>query len=137
MSKLPLVVLVGDSLLISGVALCLENKYLLKAIQIESDDIGIKEQLDFLKPDLIVFDLDSPNMLLIHFLLTECPGFQLMGIESDHNRVVVFNSQQHPTRTMNDLFQEIQAITKPQASRMKGGGIEWDDNTAVSQPKHA
>jgi hypothetical protein len=126
MQPRPLVVLLGDSLLMDGIAVSLAGRKMPGTIRMDSDVLDIRENLKTLQPDLVIFELGAPQSPAILSLLKEQPGIHLMGLDPACSRVIVLNSQQHPTPTMNELYQVVQAETGqqvhlPQAHSPKGG----------------
>ena len=121
MEKQPLVVLLGDSVLIDGVAAGLASRQVPKMVRIDTFTADIVERLESLEPDLIVFELDAPRSSSIFTLLRQQPGILLLGLDLDYSQVLVLNSHHHITPTMNDLYQIVQAEASQQAFVSKGG----------------
>ena len=116
MKQRPLVVLLGESLLMDGVAASLAGKEMLGTVQMGSDGKDIQEHLETLQPDLVIFELGTPTSTAILPLLSQQPGIQLMGLDPACSRVIMLNSQQHPTPTMHELYQVVQAETAKQVN---------------------
>ena len=133
MEKRPLVVLLGDSLLMDGVAVSLADRQLWGMIRLDIDalDIGecIGECMESLNADLIVFELDSPWSSSILSLIKEQPGILLIGLDLSRSRAIVLNSHQHLTQSMNDLCQVVQAEANEKARTLKGGGFTGRNGT--------
>ena len=122
MEKRPLVVLLGDSVLVDGVAVSLGDQRVLDVKRIDISVVGLRERLQSLKPDLIVVELDTQGSQSIVSLLREQPGIMLLGLDLTCSRVIVLNSHQHMTRTMNDLCQVVQTEVSEASRSSKGGG---------------
>ena len=121
MQKQPLIVLLGDSVLIDGVAAGLAGRQVPEMVRIATFNGDIAERLKALEPDLIVFELDAPRSSSIFSLLRQQPGIMLLGLDLDYNQVIVLNSHQHITSTMNDLYQLVQAEASHHAHLSRGG----------------
>jgi hypothetical protein len=133
MEKRPLVVLLGGSLLMDGVAVSLAAPQLWKVIRLDIDalDIGecIGECMESLDPDLIVFELDSPWSSSILSLIKDQPGVLLIGLDLSRSRAIVLDSHQHLTQTMDDLCQVVQSEANEKARSSKGGAITGRNGT--------
>ena len=121
MKKRPLVVLLGDSLLMDGVAVGLGAREVLGVVRMDTTAAENGESLKSLNPDLIVFELDTPWSPAILSLLREQPGTQLLGLDLTCSQVIVLNSHQHPTRNMKELCQLVQTELDHRAPVWKGG----------------
>ena len=110
MIKRPLVVLLGDSVLIDGVAVSLGGCQELGVARIDTLVVDIEACIQSLKPDVVVFELDSLYSLHILSLLTEKPGIQLVGLDLTSSRVLVLNSRQHTTRGMDEFSHVIHTL---------------------------
>jgi ABC-type Fe3+-hydroxamate transport system substrate-binding protein len=108
MGKQPLIALLGDSVLMDGVAFSLRDRQTLGVVRIGPSGHSIEESLKSLQPDLIVFELDSPLSQSILSLLKEQNGIPLLGLDLTCNRVVVLNSHHHIASTMSDLCRVVQ-----------------------------
>ena len=127
MKKRPLVVLLGDSLLMDGVAVGLGGRRILGVVRMNTSVADIGERLRSLNPDVIVFELDTPRSPAILALLREQPGTLLLGLDQTCSQVIVLNSQQHTTRTMKELCQLVQTEVGHKAhSRIEGELIGSD-----------
>jgi hypothetical protein len=133
MEKRPLVVLLGGSLLMDGVAVSLAAPQLWKVIRLDIDalDIGecIGECMESLDPDLIVFELDSPWSSSILSLIKDQPDVLLIGLDLSRSRAIVLDSHQHLTQTMSDLCQVVQSEANEKARSSKGGAITGRNGT--------
>jgi hypothetical protein len=132
MTNKPLVALLGNSLLIDGVAESLASRQTLNVIRIDSTDVGTS--VKSLQPDLIVYELESPQSSAILALLSEQPGSLLLGLDLSSSRVIVMNSQQHITRSMQDLYQVFQTEAGLVANPPQGGGST--ENYANTDVRH-
>ena len=121
MGKRPLVVLLGDSVLIEGVAVSLGGCQELGVTRIDTLVIDIEACVKSLKPDLVVFELDSLYSTHILSLLKEQPGIQLVGLDLTASRVLVLNSRQHTTRSMDEFSHVIHTVAGRGALSQKGG----------------
>ena len=127
MAKSPLVALLGNSLIIDGVAESITSRQRWDVVRIEPHDF--EQRVNSLKPDLIVYELGNPQSSSILSLLSEQPGTLLLGLDSSCSRVVVMNSHQHITRTMQDLYHVFQNAAGMVADLPgEGGRIESDEH---------
>jgi hypothetical protein len=111
MKKRPLVLILGDSLLMEGVAVSLAGCPQLSLIGIDSTDFDVWQKVDSLNPDVILFELETPHSPFILSLLKERPGILLLGLDLSSSRMIVLNSRQHCSKTMHDLCQIVEAET--------------------------
>lgn len=109
MTNRPRVVVLGDSLLVEGVAVSLAKCQQFSLIRIDPAIFDNWQRINFLDPDVIVFELDKPQSSFLLSLLKERPGIMLIGLDVDFNRVIVLNSRQQFTRTVRDLCQIVEA----------------------------
>lgn len=131
MEQRPLVVLLGESLLMDGVAVSLAGKGMLGTIRMDSDVVDIRECLETLQPDLIIFELDAPQSPSVLSLLREQPGILLIGLDLACSRAIVLNSRQQMTRTMSELCLMVQAEADQKAHLLKGGASTPHDQDSV------
>ena len=131
MEKRPIVVLLGDSVLIDGVAVGLADRHVPGMIRINRFADDITERLKSLKPDMIVFELDTPCASSIFSLLREQPGILLLGLDLNCSQVLVLNSHQHVTRTVSELYCVVQLEACEQVHISKGG--ESTEQDAISE----
>ena len=73
MEERPLVVLLGESLLMDGLAASLAGRQTLAMIRIDTDVVRDRGCLEALKPDLILFELDHLWALDVYSLLRKQP----------------------------------------------------------------
>jgi len=106
MDKQPLAVLLGDSLLIEGVAMSLEDDgRQLRVVRMDTALPDIRERLKSLNPKLVIFELDNPRLPTMLPLLREQPGTLFLGLDLDCTQAIVLNSSQHLARNMTELGQ--------------------------------
>jgi hypothetical protein len=121
MPQRPIILLLGDSLLIDGIAISLAGREMPGTIRRDSGVIDSKECLGTLQPDLVIFEMGAPQSPAILSLLSEQPGVQLIGLDPACSKVIVMSSHQRPTPTMNALYQVVQAEAGQNALLPKGG----------------
>jgi len=120
MSRRPLVVLLGDSVLIDSVSVSLGEKEVPGVIHLNVPSSEVHKQLGDLKPDLVVFELDSSYTSPVYTFLKEHPGILLVGLDLTCSRAIVLNSQQFDTATLDDLCQMVQTKVS-ESVYLKGG----------------
>ena len=98
-----------DSVLTDGIAASLAGHQLLEMTSLDAHTIDVRQRLHTLKPDLIIFELDTPHLPYILSLLWEQPGILLIGIDLAYSRAIVLNSHQHLTPTLNELCRVVHA----------------------------
>jgi len=103
-----LVWIIGDSLLMDGIAASFEEQLLEKPVRMAMVEPNMNDRLHSSKPNLIIFELDTPGAYLLLETLREHPGIQLLGIDQNCARVILLNSMQRPTRTMKELIDIVQ-----------------------------
>ena len=131
MQNRPLVVLLGNSLLMDGVALSLSSGQKLGVVRMDAGADGIREQLKLLEPDLIVFELDAPCSPKIMSLIKNRPSTLLLGLDLDCCRAIVLNSSQHPTHSMDELLRVVEDAIGPK-SLIPGEGEDLVHNDVAA-----
>lgn len=121
MEHRPLVVLLGDSILIDGIAVSLGQKEVQGMIHLNTPSLNVSDQLEVLKPDLVVFELDSPYASPAFTLLKKRPSIILVGLDLTCCRAIVLNSQHYIPPTLDDLCQMVQIKTDEKPDLPKGG----------------
>ena len=107
MENQPQVVLLGDSVLMDGVADGLAERNFSNVIRINTIAGNVRELILSLEPDLVVYEHSIPKTNPILSVLSEQPGTMLLAIDLNTSRVIVLNSQPHPTRSMQELCEII------------------------------
>jgi hypothetical protein len=102
---------IGDSLLMDGIAACLDEQYIPSLVRLNDLDADFELRYEANNPKLIIFELDSPCSCGLFDLLREQPGINLIGIDRNCDRVIVLNSLQRNTQSMTELFQLVNEIT--------------------------
>jgi hypothetical protein len=127
MERGPRIVLLGDSVLMDSVAECLAARRVPGVLRVAYTSIG--EQFEFLKPDLILFELGQPCSDRVIALLQWRPGLAMIGLDLKSSRVIVLGSYQRVIDNMEDLYQVVQAELRRQGSWPRGGerdGTNWN-----------
>jgi hypothetical protein len=92
------VLIFGRSLNLAGIGACLKLENGLIVEFVDSQDPGVRQRLEEVNPDVILFDLGNPPNDLDLALLYTKPGLLLLGVDASsdelfflkglHNRVV-------------------------------------------------
>lgn len=110
------VVLVGNSLLMAGVAASLKDRPEMDTLRIDATPPDVEQRLNAFQPDVVIFDLTAPDSLFSdpHFptaILQKHPGISLIGLDPNSNKALVLSGQEHTVLAPNDLAQAIQSLT--------------------------
>jgi hypothetical protein len=65
------------------------------------------QELATLKPDVVIFDLQTAQTEAVFSLLEGCPGLLLIGVNPDRNVVKVWTGRQLRELSTNDLLKVI------------------------------
>ena len=120
------VALVGDSLMLEGVAMRLENRTDVQIIRIDPCTDDIQRRLLALQPDLILLELQAPWTASLLALLCETPGTEAAVLDFSEQRLVLVSSRHYATQTMDDLLQRIQV-----GSDVAEGGTDSENDTSA------
>lgn len=112
MKKQRCVVLYGNSLFMAGVEASLKDRPDWKVIRVDTALDNAREQLRQLRPDVVIFNMDTPHEQFVLSFLKEHPGLPLLGLGLTSDTVVVFSSQPYKVLTVADLTRVIQNQTE-------------------------
>jgi len=77
-----------------------------------------------LKPEVIIFDLDSPRPQTVFSLLESEPEVVLIGVSSDSNLVKIWTGRQLREMSIQDLLKVIhEQVRKPPGYSIRAGEI--------------
>lgn len=106
----PSIWLIGNSMLMDGIEACLRKWKMDNLVHWNNTYACLTINLDNASPDLIIYECGIPGTSALLHLLTDCPGLHLLGIDLTSNQVLVMNSYQLQSPSMNDLSQIIQGL---------------------------
>ena len=116
MQKPPLVAVLGDSILMEGIATQLAQSQEIEMLRLAPDGCDIPAYIRRLRPDTVVFELGACRIEDILLGLCEQICVLLLGFDLDCQRAVVMRSTQIPIRSMSDLdclfAQELSVYTR-------------------------
>ena len=107
----PLIVLVGNTLLIDSVEASLTKMRELDVMRVQTDLSNINKYLTSLAPDLIIFDWDCLQSRFALPFLRQQPGIPLVGLDSNTSQTIILTSQHYPIASADELGQVIQLQT--------------------------
>jgi hypothetical protein len=108
MEQQTVVALLVDSMMMDGIAVSLTRYEAIRLIRLDPTAINLKDCLQTIVPDLIIFELGTVWFHAILSLLSEQPGLLLVGLDLECSRVIIMNSQQHQTKSIEELTQLFQ-----------------------------
>ena len=127
MERGPCIVLLGDSVLMDSVAECLAVRRVPGILRTACTSID--DQFEFLKPDLILFELGQPFSDQVIALLQRRPGLSIIGLDLKSSQVIVLGSYQRLISNMEDLYQVVLTEIRRQERWPRGGerdGTNWN-----------
>jgi hypothetical protein len=123
-----LVVLFGDSLLMDGVEASLRASQSLGVMRIQDGVADLRKCLRSLRPDMVIFDWDTPQAQLIVSVLRDQPGVTLLGLDIHSRKVIIVSSHQYTPLSASELVQVIQSQSFPKVRGVDPNSIvlgEW------------
>lgn len=121
MNDQPLVAFLGESVLMECLGESMRSELEVIVVWMDICTAGLYEQLNTLKPDMIVVDLETPRPYAVLALLRERPGTLFLGVDHISSQVIVLQSSQHPVRSMQEFCQLAQAELGCESRMQKGG----------------
>lgn len=98
------IILFGNSLILSGIEVVLDSdpRY---SVVLFTDNLNGCWQIPELKPDILVFDQNSPEAQSIPSLIGLYPDLAFIGLDIPANKAVSLRSEQFNLVTASDLTQ--------------------------------
>ena len=104
MEKNRRIVLIGNSVILGALGTSLQRFPQYEVI-FPSPELLEAARVAELKPDVILFDLNSKRPEAIFSLLESCAGLKLIGVSPDNNLVKVWSSKQLRELSTEDLME--------------------------------
>ncbi len=98
----------GGSLLMSSIGATLEQAGW-QVVQVDPQAPDPVEQLHGLSPRAVLYDVAHAPIEFLLRLLGECPDLRLIGVDLDHDCMLVLSGRQPRLFTKEDILQVIQA----------------------------
>lgn len=114
------VVLLGNSLALSGVGASLEMRPGLRVVHFDAAET-VAEALSDLEPDVAVFDM-AANQPDVVELWRRHPRVLPVGVDLLEHRAVVFSRHSSSVLTTDDLLRVIEGRKRPRTTRSRRGG---------------
>ncbi|MEW5831206.1 MAG: hypothetical protein AB1846_20120 [Chloroflexota bacterium] len=102
------VILYGNSLAVSSIGAILRARPGLRLLPLDAALPGAAEQLEALRPDVILFDLAAVPPEFPVSLLREQPELLLIGLDAARDKLLLFSSRPARSLTNDQLVQEIE-----------------------------
>jgi len=131
MAKQRLVVLFGDSLLMDTVEASLAELEELGVMRVHTGVVDVIGRLNALRPDLIVFDLDTPHTQFLLPYLRQQPDAALLGLDITCSRVVALSSHHYSAPTFADLAQVIENHLSRSERESEPYDVVFDDSPNI------
>jgi len=122
MGRGPRIVLLGDSVLMDSVAEYLAARQMPGVVRTACSSID--DQLEFLEPDLILFELGRPCSARVMTMLQQQPDLAMIGLDLKSSRAIVLGGHQRLIGNMEDLYELVQAVMRRQESWPWGGELD-------------
>ncbi|MFQ5418939.1 MAG: hypothetical protein ACE5EY_01120 [Anaerolineae bacterium] len=100
------VILYGRSLLLDSVEMKLRQDGRIPILRLSHT--RVPPQLDNVPPGMIIYDGDQVDGAAVYQLLTDYPGWQLVGLTASEEKVLIINSERGDGRSLADLMKMIQ-----------------------------
>lgn len=131
MKPTPTIVLLGTSLFVTGVEACLRETSQFDVQRLNPTAAAIREELQALHPDVIVFDSSESTPALLPNLtqlLKESLDIPVIGLDlATNTAVTIFSAHQQEILKADDLADTIRLLMRPARHwteperKMKGG----------------
>lgn len=108
MAPLQTIVLYGNSLVVSTFGASLEGRPGLRLTRVEAGSPGADQQLEAIRPDIVIFDLAIERASFAVNLWKALPGLLLIGVTADRRELLVLSGRQQQASCVEDLLSIIQ-----------------------------
>ncbi len=109
MDKRTRVIVYGNTLSMAGIAASLKAEEGLKVICVDPQNSTVRQSLDELGPQAVIFDRSDPNTALDLALLREQPGLLLIGVDPSSDDALVLSGQLTRVLSAKDLASLVSA----------------------------
>ena len=100
------IILYGRSLLLDTVEMKLRQDSRTPILRLSDTDAPA--QLDDVPPGVIIYDGEQVDGTAVYQLLTDYPGWQLVGLTASEEKLLIINSEKSDGRSLADLMKMIQ-----------------------------
>ena len=97
------VLIFGKSLSLAGIGACLKLEKGLNVEFVDPQDPGVRQRLEEVNPDVILFDLGDPPSDLDLTLLHTKPGLLLLGVDASSDEVFVLKGLHNRVVSASEL----------------------------------
>lgn len=108
MNEVPIVLLLGESVLTESIALGLANRLMMNVIRMDPALIEMKDCLQCLQPDLIMVNLGDPYSKRLVTLLNEQQEMKLAGLDMADCQLILLTGHKNIASTIQELSLAIQ-----------------------------
>ena len=108
-----MVVLYGNSLVVSSIAASLADQPHLTLCRLETPVPDLAQRIASLVPDVLIFDLAAAHPDYAITLLQEYPRLLLIGVDVASARTLVLSGRQSQALTIDDLIHVIETYCVP------------------------
>ena len=97
------VLIFGKSLSLAGIGACLKLEKGLNVEFVDPQDLGVRQRLEEVNPDVILFDLWNPPNDLDLSLLRKQPDLLLIGLDPSKDEVLILKGQSNRVMSTGEL----------------------------------
>lgn len=105
---MPTVVLYGNSLVVSTFGASLEGQPGLQLLRVDPGAPGADQRLRAIRPNIVMFDLDTEHTDFTVSLWKTLPDLLLVGVTPNSSRMLVLSGRQQHAECVEDLMSIIQ-----------------------------
>lgn len=98
--------IIGESILVEGIMVGLENIPLVTMQRIHADDEDTLQLISNFKPDILISPLVLPGIIELLSIIKLLPGLRLVGLDIECNQVLIIDCHMHHSLSM-DEFQKL------------------------------
>lgn len=126
MKKRLKVLVYGDTLVLGCLRASLASYECLELASLE-DPVASEQELYWLSPDVVIFDLEAGQLAFQYALIARSPDLLLVGVDSAMNRVLTWSGRQLCQLSTAELVQVIEGATSGASPAEPHAGDERTD----------
>lgn len=129
--------LYGESLFMDAIETTLADLQQVGIVRIHTSVTDLASRLRSLQPDVVIVDLNAPNLHFVVPFLTDRPGVPILGLDLTCSQVIVLTSCLYTVSTPDHLLEIIDGCTRGNGHRRVEPLLVLDDLGAPRRPSNS